>query len=300
MVETILVTGATGTVGSEVVKQLSQLKENISIRAAINSQNKVDNLKQIIDDEKRIQLVDFDYNEPTSIQKAINKVDKIFLVTIPSVSFSDNISNFVEEAKRNGIKHIVKLSVMNADAQPGYAMGRLHRQEEKIIEESKVPYTFLRPTTFMQNFVTYFSHTIKNQNAFYFHGGNVLIRFVDARDIATVAAKILTYDKKAHLYSYKSYNITGQNALSYNQAAEILSRETGWKISYIDLSEEEARNGMKQRGMSDELVEIIIDSLKYINRGDYGSETSETIEQITGRKPIVFEQFVRDYIRYFR
>jgi uncharacterized protein YbjT (DUF2867 family) len=96
MVETILVTGATGTVGSEVVKQLSQLKENISIRAAIHSQNKVDNLKQIIDDEKRIQLVDFDYNEPTSIQKAINKVDKIFLVTIPSVSFSDNISNFVE------------------------------------------------------------------------------------------------------------------------------------------------------------------------------------------------------------
>ena len=69
MVETILVTGATGTVGSEVVKQLSQLKENISIRAAIHSQNKVDNLKQIIDDEKRIQLVDFDYNEPTSIQK---------------------------------------------------------------------------------------------------------------------------------------------------------------------------------------------------------------------------------------
>ena len=137
MVETILVTGATGTVGSEVVKQLSQRKENISIRAAIHSQNRADNLKQIIDDEKRIQLVDFDYNEPTSIQKAINKVDKIFLVTIPSVSFSDNISNFVEEAKRNGIKHIVKLSVMNADAQPGYAMGRLHRQEEKIIKNLK-------------------------------------------------------------------------------------------------------------------------------------------------------------------
>jgi uncharacterized protein YbjT (DUF2867 family) len=72
MVETILVTGATGTVGSEVVKQLSQQKENISIRAATHSQNKADTLKQIVDDDKRIELTDFDYNEPASVQKVID------------------------------------------------------------------------------------------------------------------------------------------------------------------------------------------------------------------------------------
>ena len=126
MVENILVTGATGTVGSEVVKQLSQLKENITIRAAIHSQNKDDNLKQIVNENKRIKLTDFDYNEPTSIQKALDNIDKVFLVTIPSPDSSDILSNFVKEAKRNAIKHIVKLSVMNTDAQPGYAIGRLH------------------------------------------------------------------------------------------------------------------------------------------------------------------------------
>src|SRR3712207_2264255 len=118
MVETILVTGATGTVGGEVVKQLSQQKENISIRAAIHSQNKAYNLKRILDGDKRIELIDFGYKEPTIVQKAIDMVDKIFLVTAPSPNSSDIVSNFVKEAKRNGIKHIVKLSVMHADAQP--------------------------------------------------------------------------------------------------------------------------------------------------------------------------------------
>jgi uncharacterized protein YbjT (DUF2867 family) len=300
MVETILVTGATGTVGGEIVKQLSQRKENISIRAAIHSQNKSDNLKQIINNDKRIELIDFDYNKPTSVQKAIDKVNKIFLVTTPSPNSSNMVSYFVKEAKRNGIKHIVKLSVMNADAQPGYAMGRLHRVEEKIIEESQIPYTFLRPTTFMQNFINYFGNIIRNQNAFYFHGGDVPISFVDARDIAAVATNIISLTEDQHAFINKSINVTGPESLSYSQAAEILSKEIGRTITYLDVSEDDARNGMKQSGMSDWLINIIMDSLNYIIRGEYGSPTSETIEQIIGRKPTVFVQFVRDYLYYFR
>lgn len=69
---------------------------------------------------------------------------------------------------------------MNSDAQPGYATGKLHRQEEKTIEESKIPQKFLRPTSFIQNFVNYFGQTIRNQNVFYFHRGDVKIGFVNA------------------------------------------------------------------------------------------------------------------------
>src|SRR5918996_205827 len=80
----------------------------------------------------------------------------------------------------------------------------------------------------------------------------------------------------------KSYNITGQESLSYGQAAEILSKELGRRISYIDISEEDARKGMMQSGMSNWLIDIIIDGLNYIIRGDYGSQTSPVFEQITG------------------
>ena len=177
-------------------------------------------------------------------------------------------------------------------------MGRLHRQEEKIIEESQISYTFLRPTTFMQNFVTYFDYTIKNQNMFYFHGGDVQINFVDARDIGIVAAKILLFDGDTDIYSNKAFNVTGQDILSYYQTAEILSKEMGRKISYVDVSEDDTRNGMKQGGMSDWLIDIIIDSLNYIIRGEYGHQTSNVVEQVTGQKPRSFDQFVKDYSRY--
>lgn len=107
---------------------------------------------------------DLDYAEPKTIADAFNNIDKLFLLTLPGPNTVNISSSMVKEAKKYNIKYIVKLSVMNADAKPGYALGRLHRQEEKIIEKSGIPYTFLRPTTFMQNFVNYFGQTIKSQN----------------------------------------------------------------------------------------------------------------------------------------
>jgi uncharacterized protein YbjT (DUF2867 family) len=116
-----------------------------------------------------------------------------------------------------------------------------------------------------------------------------------------VAVKtLLDFEEGPNNYSNKSYNITGQESLSYSQAAEILSQELGRRISYIDISEEDARKGMVQSGMSNWLIDIIIDGLNYIIRGDYGSQTSPVFEQITGQKPISFDQFVRDHSRYFK
>ena len=123
------------------------------LRAAIHSSNKIGTLKQIVN--QRIEFVNLDYLEWKTAHEALANVQKIFLVTIPLPNSVDIVSNLENESKKNGIKYIVKFSIMNADTQPGYAMGKLHRQEKKIIEESKKPHTFLRPTSFMQNFVNY-------------------------------------------------------------------------------------------------------------------------------------------------
>jgi uncharacterized protein YbjT (DUF2867 family) len=95
--------------------------------------------------------------------------------------------------KNGGVKYIVKLSVMGADAEPATTIGRLHRQEEKVIEESRIPYTFLRPTSFMQNFVNIYGPGIKSKNAFYMPGGDAKVSFVDVRDIASVAGQSSSY-----------------------------------------------------------------------------------------------------------
>jgi uncharacterized protein YbjT (DUF2867 family) len=295
---TILVTGATGTVGSEVVKQLvsssSSSDNDIIIRAAIHSQNKTDNFKEY----KTLQIVDMDYNKSETIADALNDVDKLFLLTLPAPNMAV-YSNLVKEIRKyGGINHIVKLSSMAAE-ETGLAatIGRIHREEEKIIEESGIPFTFLRPPAFMQNFITQFGYTIRTQNAFYVPVGDAKMSFVDARDVAAVSVQALISDSQQHIG--KAYATTAQEAISYGQAAEILSKEVGRRISYVDIPEEDARKGMKQNGMDDWLIDAIMEFCSIIRAG-YASKTTNVVEQIIGRRPLSFSQFAKDYAKFFR
>jgi uncharacterized protein YbjT (DUF2867 family) len=292
----ILVIGATGTIGSEVVKLLASYNNN-AIRAAVHSQNKADKFKQY----STVESVNFDYNKPDTIANALTDINKVFLLTALDPNMEDIYFNVIQQAKKNGVAHIMKLSAEGADAEPGTIIGKIHRREEKIIEESGIPYTFLRPTGFMQNFVNFFGHTIKTQNAFYLPAGDGKANFVDARDIAAVAVKILQTksDKKQQQYENKAYHITGQEALSHNQAAETLSKVIGRKISYIDITEDDARKAMKEMGMENWFIDALIEVYK-IARLNLAPQHTNVVEQITGRKPIYFEQFVKDYVEFFR
>src|SRR5918999_1594712 len=187
MAETILVTGATGTVGSEVVNQLSDVKSDIKIKAAVHS---VENAKKI-QNFQRVEPIQIDYDTQEGLQAAFKDADKLFLLTHPSPKSADHEINLVTEAKKSGIRQIVKQSIMGADLKADVEAMRLHRQTEKAIEESGIPYTFLRPNEFMQGFINFHGSTIKSNNAFYLPAEDAKVSFVDARDIAAVAVKAL-------------------------------------------------------------------------------------------------------------
>ena len=148
----------------------------------------------------------------------------------------------------------------------------------------------------MQNFISFFGQTIKNQNAFYLPAGNGKVSFVDVRDIAAVAVKLLTENRIRHKNT--AFGITGQEALSYSQAAEVLSNATGKIVSYIDVPQEEAIKSMKRSGMEDWLIADLIEFSNIIRAGN-ASQTTDTIEQLLGRKATSFEQFVKDHINSF-
>jgi len=242
-----------------------------------------------------------DYNKPETIADALNHVDKLFLLTLPAPDMAV-YSNLLKEIREyNGnINHIVKLSSMAAAEETGLGtiIGRIHREEEKIIEESKIPFIFLRPPAFMQNFITQFGYTIRTQDAFYVPAGDAKISFIDARDIAAVSVKALTSNDNQQ-YIGKAYMITAQEAISYRQAAEILSKQVGRRISYMDIPEEDARKAMKQNGMNDWLIDAIMEFYSIIKAG-HASKTTNEVEQIIGRKPISFSQFAKDYAEFFR
>jgi uncharacterized protein YbjT (DUF2867 family) len=237
-----------------------------------------------------------DYNKPETLVTAFKGADKLFLLTPASPKAAELAANLVKEAKKNGIKHIVKQSVMGADSELDVSHLRLHRQAEKMIEESGIPFTFLRPNDFMQNFVNFYSPTIKSNNALYLPAEDAKVSFVDVRDIAATAVKALTDDGK---HIGKAYTITGPEALSYSRAAEILSNVTGKKISYINVSEEDTRKGMKSMGWDDWIINATLQFFDIYRKG-YSSRVSSEVQEILGRRPISFTQFAKDYAQAFR
>lgn len=290
--ESILVTGATGNIGSEVVKELLSDAPDVSIKAAVHSSQNVKKVKS----DARVKVIQIDYNEPETVREALNGVDKLFLLTPDVPNAADLASNVVIEAKKAGIKQIVKQSVMGAALEADVGTMRLHRQVEKFIEQSGIPFTFLRPNEFMQNFINFHSPSIKGNNAFYVPLEDAKVSLVDVRDIAGVAVKSLIDEDK---HKNKTYLITGPEALSYHQVAEILSNTTGRKINYVNISDEEARAAMKEIGMSDWLINTVSELSEYFRKGK-ASEISPAVEDVTGNKPISFSQFAKDYAEAFR
>src|SRR5918995_2390831 len=286
--ETILVMGATGTLGGEVVKQLSSSTPAVNIKAGVHSAQNVKKVK----DGDRVEVALIDYNNPETLKEALSQVDKLFLLTPDVPNAPELASNLVSEARKAGIRHIVKQSIMGADLEADVGTLRLHRQAERIIEQSEIPFTFLRPNEFMQNFINLHSPSIKSNNAFYRPLEDAKVSLVDVRDIAAVAVKSLTDDK----YNNKTYLITGPEALSYHQVADILSNATGKKISYVNISEEEARAAMKEMGMNDWTISELANYFRKRN----ASEVSSAVEEVTGKKPISFSQFAKDYAEAFR
>lgn len=287
---TILVTGATGTVGREVVKQLSILDGDIRVRAGVHSIIKGENLKRL----PGVEIVEMDFEDPESLHAAFTHVDKVFLIT----PFSDDqvhmAKTLVDEAKKAGVKHIVKLSAMGAGAEPGIQLGRWHREIEKYIEASGIAHTFLRPSSFMQNLVTYSADSIKHDGKFYQSTGEGRIGYVDTRDIAAVGIEALTGEG----HEGKVYDLTGPEALSNYEVAQQLSEVTGRQVEFVDVPEADARQAMEAQGTPEWLTNAMME-LHHVYKSGYSNQTTNTVEQVTGRKPHTMRQFLQDHKECF-
>jgi uncharacterized protein YbjT (DUF2867 family) len=217
----ILITGANGNVGGEVLKE--SLAAGLDIRAAYLSAAKAKGAPA------GVKTVLMDYKDPGSIRAALSGIEKVFLVGPPASDVAQLEGGFVEQAKGTGVKHIVYLSALGGRAAifPG-----LHRDSEEKIEASGIPHTFLRPNGFMQNLVNFSSGTIKAEDAFYGAQGDGAVSHIDIRDIAAVAVKVLSSGG----HEGKAYPLTGPQALTNSQIAEKLSRALGRTIRYVDLA----------------------------------------------------------------
>src|SRR6266446_10489952 len=285
MSKPVLLTGATGTIGRDVARQLSG--KGVSVRAGVRDQAKA--RKQF---GSNIAITPFDFENKKTFSEALEGVEKVFLLPPLLPNQMEVMNVFVDAAKRAGVRHIVKLSAIGVDDETQPTAVKWHGANERHIRESGVAYTFLRPNSFMQNFITYFP---PRNGAIYLPWGNGTASFVDTRNIASVAAEVMT----SHGHEEKIYTLTGPAALGIADVARILSEAAGREFKYVDVPEDAARDGMLQAGVPKWQAEALME-LHAINKQSRWSAVTSDIEKVTGNPPTDFAQFAHDHADKFR
>ena len=281
----ILVTGASGNIGSEVVKKL--VAGGAKVRAASRGGKAPTGAGQV-------ESVDVDFAKGESVRAALKGVDALFLLVPSTPNQAELDALVVDEAKKAGVQFIVKSSVIGAERE-GYTFARWHRAGEKAVERSGIPHAFVRPNTFMQNMKNFFAGTIKGQGAFYFPAKDSKTSFVDVRDIAAVAAKLLTSPG----HQGKAYTVTGPAALTYAEVAATLGAAIGKKVSYVDLPPADFKKSMMGFGAPEWMADAMIDMGRYTIEGGC-AEVSGAVQAVTGNKPIAFETYAKDFAADFK
>jgi uncharacterized protein YbjT (DUF2867 family) len=270
----ILVTGASGTVGGEVVRQL--VERGTPVRAGFRTRP-----QNITAGAEAVAL---DFDAPETIPPALQGVSTVFLL---SSTVTPEL-NVLEAAKKAGVQRVVKLSVFGA-AEEAYSFAQWHRAVEKQIEASGLPFTFLRPNGFMQNVINYMGATIKGQSAIYASVGDARISTIDTRDIGAVAARVLT--EAGH--EGKAYELTGPEALGYADIAATLSSVLGRTIRYVPISHEDYKKGAIAAGTPEGYAEALVSLDRHYAAGR-GAAVTDGVKRVTGREPRTFETFARE------
>ncbi|WP_289292183.1 NmrA family NAD(P)-binding protein [Sporofaciens musculi] len=283
----ILITGASGNVGRYVAQYA--LKNGQKITAAGTH---TDTLSEMFKD--RAEIVYFDFTDPKTFHGALNDVDRVFIMRPPHLGNPEDLKPFIDALReKGGIRLVSFLSLIGVENNPFPP----HHKIEKYIEQANLPYCHIRPGFFMQNISGVHAFEIKHFNRIVVPVKKALTSFIDAEDIGEITAKVLS-EPEAH--QNKAYSITGPEAIDYWQAAEILSKELGREIKYVNPNPSFAKKyWIEIRGLEKEYC-TVMGILYMMTRFGTAKEVTSVFEQIMGKKPRSFQQFVKKNLESWR
>jgi len=278
----ILVTGATGNVGRELVPQL--LAAGQTIRVLTRDPAKA----AYLGDEVQKALGDLD--APETLAGALDGVQAIYLV-----SRADQVASVVTAAKQAGVRHIVRQSTMEAGFDPPLGPGRWHRAAEVAIEHSDLAWTHLRPTMMMVNTSAWWAPSIRTSQTVRFPGGDGRISPIDARDIAATACTVLTQPG----HEGHAYDVTGPQLLTIGEMVAILSHVLGQHIQYIDVPETEAGEWMAKSGAPPTMVTALMETLAGIRTNRF-AYIADAVLRLTGSPGRTYDTWCHEHADAFR
>lgn len=276
----ILVTGATGNIGSQLVKLL--VAKGAPVRVISRDEKKVSHLGPTV------QRVIGDRHDPSVVRKAAQGADKVFMLAVLFDKNHEADRLLIEEAKQAGAGQIVMISSSTVRIENNL-IGRLHRETEELIEQSGIPWTFLRPGGFMSNSFQW-ADTIKSQSKVFNPMGKGKTAPISPYDIAGVAAVALTSPG----HEGKVYDLTGAELLSTPEQVEILSKVIGKPIECADIPVEVAAERAIASGLPEPLVKSLAE-LWVQARNDAGGFQTDEVERLTGQPAQTFETWCYEH-----
>ena len=279
----ILVTGSTGNIASLLIPALREAGEQV--RALVRDDTKAQQLRDL-----GVDVVIGAMEQPHTLKRAVDGVDKIYLLNPNGPTGAQHARNVIEAAIAFGRPYIVRQSAY------GISKSRIiqqHEEVEKELEQSGLSYAVVKPTFFMQNTMMA-AETVASHGVVYMPCKDGRMGMVDVRDVAAVALKVLTSEG----HEGKTYVLTGPASISFHDVAAGPSRAIGKEVAYVDVPLDAARESMLGMGMPEWTVDGFMELFEGFSEG-FADTTTPYVEQLTGHPARSFETFARDFAQAF-
>ena len=286
--DVILVTGASGMNGSELVRRLSA--RGVPVRALVRNPDKAHALASL----PGVEIALGDMARPDSLAAALRGVDRAMLISSADQAMLDVQTSFIDAARKAGVRHVVKLSGIIPELDSPFRFARMHCEIEQRLEASGMAYTHLRAGEFMPSYFRQVPNIV-GRAILALPMGDARIASVDIGDLAEIAATVLTTDG----HEGKTYPLTGPESLTMAEVAEKLSAATGKTIRYVNVAPEDATKARLAAGVPPYLAEAL-DELFAERRKGAESKVWPTIETVFGRRPTGFDDFAERNAAVFR
>jgi uncharacterized protein YbjT (DUF2867 family) len=286
MPNTILITGATGTISSGIIAQIKGSEH--SLRALVRNPKKAEELKR-----QGVKICVGDLEKPWTLGPAFAGADTVWILSPPGPRAPEQCSNALWAARQGGAKHVVRMSAFGAAHTAPTINSRLHALSDAELVGSGIPFTILKPHFFMQNLMTA-AQSIAQQGAMYFALDDGKMGVIDSRDISDFAAHVLTTPG----HEGKTYTLTGPASLSMHQIAAAIGEAVGKTVTYVPVSIDDARQSMAQLGLDDWMANLLCDYFAAYS-ANWGDRVTDDFQRVTGKAPRNIEQFARDFAQAF-
>jgi uncharacterized protein YbjT (DUF2867 family) len=278
---TVLVTGATGNIGSKVVQELRG--RGVPVRAFVRDPDKA---STVLGPDVEVAVGDF--AEPETIRAALKGIEVLFLACGNHPRQVENETGAIDAAAEAGVRRLVKLSALGAKTGSHLAFWDWQGRIERHLRTSGIPAVTLRPHFYMSNLLAS-TETIKTASKIFAPAGDAKIPMIDPRDVAAVAAVLLT--DKGH--QGQTLVLTGPEAITYHQVAAHLSQVTSQTIQFVDVPDAAAREGLLRGGAPDWMADNLVTLFKILREDT--DPLTDAVHALTGHQPRSFAEFARDH-----